>query len=137
MNEFDLTILEADSNFYEGKCISMIVPTTEGLFGIQAHHENMIAALEIGEIKYTLPDGTEYHAAVSGGILKVENNTVLILADSVEDVAEIDEKRALREEEETRQAILEKKSIEEYKIAQARMARIINRLKLKKKYDNL
>lgn len=137
MNEFNLTILEADGVFYEGKCISMIVPTTVGLIGIQAHHENIISALEIGEIKYTMPDGTDVHAAVSGGLLKVENNTVLILSDAVENVNEIDEKRSIREEKEAEEAILEKRSIEEYKVAQARMARAINRLKLKKKYGSL
>lgn len=136
MNEFDLTILEADSKFYSGKCISLIVPTTEGLWGIQALHENMIAAMVIGEMKFTLPDGTEKHAAVSGGIIKVEDNSVLILADAVEDVEEIDEKRSMKEELEAQEAMIEKRSIEEYKVAQARMARAINRLKIKKKYGS-
>ncbi len=136
MKEFDLKILEADSKFYDGKCVSLIVPTTEGLYGIQANHENMIAALVIGEIKYTLPDGSENYASVSNGLMKVENNSVLLLVESVESPDEIDENRSLEEEKQSRAELLEKKSLEEYKIAQARMARAINRLKIKKKYGS-
>ena len=51
MTEFKLKILEADSTFYDGNCISIIVPTSEGAYGIQANHENMIAAIIPGEIK--------------------------------------------------------------------------------------
>ena len=57
MNEFNLHIIEADSDFYNGKCISLVIPTTEGMYGIQANHESMVAAVAIGVVKYTLPDG--------------------------------------------------------------------------------
>lgn len=136
MQEFDLKILEADSTFYDGKCVSLVVPTTEGLYGIQAHHENLVAALVIGEIKYTLSDGTVHYASNSAGLVKVEENEVLVLVESVEAAEQIDEVRALEEERESREAMLEKKSIEEYRIAQARMARAINRIKVKMKYGS-
>ena len=136
MREFDLHILEADSVFYEGKCISLVVPTTEGLYGVQAGHENLIAAIVIGTVKYTLPDGSEHYAAISGGLLKVEDNDVLILAESCEHPEEIDENRLRKEREQAEEEIQSKRSLEEYEIAQARMARAINRLKVKKKYGS-
>lgn len=135
MTEFTLKILEADGCFYDGQCVSLVVPTSEGSLGIQAHHENMIAAVVPGIIKYTMPDGERLHAAIAGGFLKVEDNEVLILAEAAEKPEEIDEKRMLREIETAREEMLQKKSIEEYKIAQARMARAINRLKVKNKYN--
>ena len=94
MNEFNLHIIEADKDFFEGKCVSLVIPTTEGMYGIQAMHENLVAAIDIGVIKYTLPDGTRCHAAVSNGMVKVENNNVLILVESCEDPDDIDEETA-------------------------------------------
>lgn len=134
MTEFTLHILEADGVFYDGNCISLVIPTTEGLYGIQAHHENMISALVTGTVKYTTPDGEEHYAAISKGMLKVEDNDVLVLTESAEHSEEIDENRAREEAEKALEEMQEKRSLEEYQIAQARMARAINRLKVKQKY---
>lgn len=134
MTEFMLHILEADGPFYNGSCVSIVVPTTEGLYGIQAKHENMIAAITTGTVKYTTPDGEEHYAAVAGGLIKVEDNDVLLLTESAEHSEEIDENRARKEAEAALEEMKEKKNLEEYKIAQARMARAINRLKVKQKY---
>lgn len=134
MTEFTLHILEADGVFYDGKCISLVIPTTEGLYGIMANHENMISALVTGMVKYTTPDGEEHYAAISKGLLKVEDNEVLVLTESAEHSEEIDENRARAEAELALEEMKERKSLEEYQIAQARMARAINRLKIKQKY---
>lgn len=136
MTEFTLHILEADGTFFDGKCISLVIPTTEGLYGIQANHENLISAIVTGMVKYTTPDGEEHYAAVSTGLIKVEDNDVLILTESAEHSEEIDESRAKQEAEAALEEMNERKSIEEYKIAQARMARAINRLKIKQKYGS-
>ena len=137
MNVFTLVILAAEKMFYEGECVSLVVPTTQGQYGIQAMHSNMIAAIVPGMMKYTTPDGEETIAAVSEGIVKVENNHALLLLDTVERPEEIDENRAKRAAEEAEEAILQKKSIQDYQAAQAKMARAINRLRVKKHDHNL
>ncbi len=135
MNSFSLLILAAEKSFYDGECISLVIPTTQGLYGIQAMHSNMIAAIVPGMLKYTLPDGTQKVAAVSEGLIKVENNQVMLLVDTCERPEEIDENRAKRSKEEAMEAMLQKKSIQDYHSAQAKMARAINRLRVKK-YDS-
>ena len=77
----------------------------------------------------------EQTAAVSRGFLKVENNHVLLLADTIERPEEIDANRARREAEEAQAAMLQKASIQSYHAAQARLARAINRLKVKGSID--
>lgn len=134
MTEFKLRILEADNTFYDGNCISIIVPTSEGLYGIQANHENMIAAIVPGEIKFTLPDNEVITAAITNGFLRMEDNELLILAEAAETPEEIDERHNLEEIQLAREELLSKQSVEEYRIAQARMARAINRLKVKSKF---
>lgn len=134
MNEFNLHIIEADKDFFEGKCVSLVIPTTEGMYGIQAMHENLVAAIDIGVIKYTLPDGTRCHAAVSNGMVKVENNNVLILVESCEDPDDIDEERARREEEHAKDVLAGKTDRINYRAAKGMLARAANRLKIKKRY---
>ncbi len=134
MNVFTLIILAAEKPFYQGECVSLVIPTTQGQYGIQANHSNMIAAIVPGMLKFTLPDGTQKVAASSEGLVKVENNQVLLLVDTCERPEEIDENRAMRSKEQAKEAILQKKSIQDYHMAQAKMARAINRLRVKK-YD--
>lgn len=136
MNTFKLSVLAAERIFYEGECVSLVIPISQGRYGIQAMHSNMIAAIVPGVLKVTMPDGSESVAAVSGGIVKVENNQVLLLVDTIERPEEIDENRARRAAEQAKEAILQKRSIQDYHAAQVKMARAINRLRVKK-YENI
>lgn len=131
MNAFALTVLAAEKPFYEGECVSLVIPTTDGQYGIQAKHSNMIAAIVPGMLKILAPNGEEIVAAVSEGLVKVENHQVLLLVDTAERPEEIDLNRAKRSAEEAQEAILQKKSIQDYHAAQAKMARAISRLKTK------
>ena len=133
-NTFRLRVLASDKPFYEGECISLTVPTLEGQRQFLAHHSNMIAALVPGVLHGTFPDSPPQTAAVSGGLLKVEDNEILVLVDTAERPEEIDANRAKRAEAQAREAILQKRSIQEYRAAQSTLARAINRLKVRQNY---
>ena len=134
MSTFHVDILAADKPFYQGDCESLRVPTSGGQYGILAGHRNMIAAIVPGTLHFRDGNGTEQVAAVSEGMMKVENGKVLLLIDSMERPEEIDANRARREAEEAREAILQKESIQSYYTAQARMTRALNRLKVKEQF---
>lgn len=93
MSTFQVSILAADRDFYEGPCESLVIPTLQGQYGILAHHRNLIAAVVPGTLHYKVPDKPEQIAAVSAGLIKVENNEVLILVDSAERPEDIDVNR--------------------------------------------
>ena len=131
MDTFQVHILAADKNFYEGPCVSMTIPTNDGELGILAHHSNMIAAIQPGTLRYQVPEEEPCRAAISAGMVKVEQNDVLVLVDSVERPEEIDAARAQRELDEAREILLQKRSRQEHKIAEATMARALNRLRVK------
>ena len=137
MNEFALHILAAERNFYEGPCLSLVVPITDGSYGIQSHHKNMVAAIVPGILEYTLPNEERVVTCVSQGILIVADNDVRVLVDTIETPDEIDENRAKAAADEAKEALLQKKSIQEYKSAQMRIAREMNRLKLKGRNNQL
>lgn len=137
MDTFKLVVLASDKPFYEGECESLEVPTADGQYGVLAHHMNQIAAIVPGMLKYRAPGETDFKiAAVSQGLIKIEDNEVLILADTAERPEEIDINRAKRDAAEAQEAILQKKSIQDYQSAQAKMARAINRLRVKESRYN-
>ena len=136
MKSFPARILKADGPFYLGALESLVVPTTDGLLGIQAGHNDMIAAIATGIMTYRSPEGRDREAAISRGMLKVENGEVLILAISIERPEEIDLNRAKREEDAAKEAMLQKESIQQYQLAELRLARTINRLKVKRRDMN-
>lgn len=131
MDCFQVHILAADKTFYEGPCVSLTISTSDGQQGIWAHHSNMIAAIQPGTLRYQLPGQPSQIAAVSQGMLKVEDNEVLVLVDSAERPEEIDAARAKREADQAREALLQKKSRQEYQLAQGNLARALNRLRVK------
>lgn len=135
MKTFQVHILAADCVFYEGTCESLVVPTQQGQYGILAGHCNTIAAIVPGTLSYRIPGQEKRTAAVSSGLIKIEDQEVLILVDSAERPEDIDENRAKREAEEAKEVLLQKRSIQEYRSARASLARAINRLLVRERYD--
>ena len=131
MEPFQVHILAADQTFYEGPCVSLTIPASDGELGILAHHSPMIAAVKPGTLRYQVPGEEPRLAAISPGMVKVENNDVLVLVDSAERPEDIDVVRAQREIDEAKEALLQKKSRQEHQIAQATLARALNRLRVK------
>ncbi len=131
MESFQARILAADRIFYEGPCLSMTVPTSDGELGILARHASMIAAVRPGTLRFQPPEQPVQAAAISPGMVKVEGNEVLVLVDSIERPEEIDAARAQREADEAREALLQKRSRQEHQVAQAALARALNRLRVK------
>ncbi len=137
MSQFYVRILAADCPFYEGECESLIVPTVAGQYGILANHSNTISAIVPGTLSYRVPgEGRFRLAAVSFGMVKVENNDVLVLVDTAERPEDIDANRAQREADQAREEMLQKHSMMEYRTAQATLARAVNRLRVKRYYED-
>lgn len=131
---FPVQFLAADHPFFEGECVSLVLPTITGMYGIMAHHRNMITAIVPGMMRYQLPGEPEQMAAVASGMVKVENGEVLILVDSAERPEEIDMNRARREADAAKEAMLQKRSIREYRTAQITLARAAARMKVKRRH---
>lgn len=130
MKSFKIHILEADNTFYEGECESLMVPTSNGQYGVLAGHSNTITAIVPGIMTYRTPGGEDLLASVSAGLLKIENNDVLVLVDAAERPEDIDANRARRLADAAKEAMLQKKSILEYRTAQTNLSRAIAQLRL-------
>ena len=136
MTPFHARILASDTSFFDGSCEFMTVPCTDGAMGILAHHSNMIAAVVPGELRFQPVDGPLRTAAVSAGLVKVEAGDVMLLVSTAERPEDIDVNRARRAEDAAKEALLQKKSMQEHRNAEAQLARAISRLRTKEHWNS-
>ena len=108
----------------------VVVPGSQGYFGVLPRHAPLLATLGIGEVTYRI-GRDEHHVAVAGGFAEVRNDKVIILADSAETPADIDRARAERAKERA-EARLSGRNQEEidYARAAAALARALTRLQV-------
>jgi F-type H+-transporting ATPase subunit epsilon len=128
MNTFKLKVITPEKVFFEGDIAQLTVKTTEGNEGFLAHHINYCAILPSGEMKITFPDNSSRSGAVSSGVLKFSDNTATILASACEWSDEIDLEWAKRSEEDARKKLQEHTSDQEFKYADLKLKRALNRL---------
>ena len=131
MKTFWLKVIASDRVAYNGRCQKVIVPAADGgQMGILADHENMVIAIEVGEAKMQLEDGTWETLAVGTGFLEVVNNRVTMLVQTAEKPEEIDARRAEERREVMEEKLRQKQIIQEYYHTKASLARAMNRLKV-------
>jgi F-type H+-transporting ATPase subunit epsilon len=108
----------------------IVVPGSQGYFGVLSGHAPLLATLGIGVLTYRI-GRDEYPVAVAGGFTEVRNDKVIILADSAETPADIDRARAERARERA-EARLSGRNQEEidYARAAAALARALTRLQV-------
>jgi len=91
---FKIEIVTPERIVISKDIVSLIVPGMEGSLGILADHAPLMVELGIGEITLRDPEGKIERMATSGGFMEVSNNSVRILADTLEKADEIDVARA-------------------------------------------
>ena len=128
-NLFELRILTATREFYNGKCSDIVFYDKDGRREIMANHENMVIAVEEGEIRFKKENENDWTRAVSGkGFVEIVNNRVIFLLETAEYPEEIDVARAQRAKERAEEQIRQHKSQREYYHVRASLSRALLRL---------
>lgn len=128
-NTFSLKVIACDRVFFDGRCIQVILPLEDGKKAVQAHHENMVFAVEIGEIQIQKEDGEWIYGVTGTGFAQVMNNRTMVIVDTCEYPEEIDIYRAREAKERAEEQLRQKQSIQEYHRSKASLARAMSRLK--------
>ena len=128
-NTFYLKIISANRVFFSGRCRSLIVPEYDGQKEILAHHEDMVIAIDEGEMRFQ-PEGTDNweYAVVGMGFVEIVNNRVTLLVETAERPEEIDVARAREAKERAEEQMRQKQSIREYYHSRASLSRAMARL---------
>ena len=109
----------------------VVVPGSEGYFGVLPGHAPLLATLGTGELTYRV-GRDEYHVALSCGFAEVRNDKIIILADVAETPADIDRARAERARDRAEARLAGRAGQEEvdYTRAMAALARALTRLQV-------
>jgi F-type H+-transporting ATPase subunit epsilon len=127
---FHLRMFTLEKRVYEGSVISLIAPGVDGYFGVLAHHAPLIAALKPGTLNLKDEQGKERIYAVSGGFLEVSANSVVLLADAIEEAGDIDLHRAEEAKERAARRLGSGLPDIDALRAQAAMSRALNRIRV-------
>jgi F-type H+-transporting ATPase subunit epsilon len=108
----------------------VVIPGSQGYFGVLPGHAPLLATLGIGELTYR-NGREERHVAVAGGFAEVRNDKVIVLADAAELPGEIDRARAERARDRAEQRLSGRSQDEiDYTRAAAALARALIRLQV-------
>ncbi len=134
MAELNLEIVTPDKPIFNEVVESITVPGTMGNFQILKNHAPLISTFDVGVV--TVKSGSEpAYFSTSGGTVEVNDNKVLVLADSIEPIEQIDLDRAEKAKERAEEHLKKKKeeNVSEERAAAA-LKRAINRISVKEKY---
>ncbi len=76
-----LEIITPDKKLFSGEVKSIVLPGTDGKFGILNHHAPIISSLKKGTVKVTDTVEKTQNFEIKGGVVEMLNNQVIILAE--------------------------------------------------------
>ena len=78
----NLQIITPDKKVFEGEVKLVQVPGSKGSFQILRNHAPIISTLEPGDVKIIDEEDKTSFISISGGVIEVKNNKIIILAES-------------------------------------------------------
>lgn len=129
-NTFKLTIVSPDGKKLVDDATICNVVTTNGTLGIMAHHLPLVGIIEISHLVYR-NDNETHEFAISGGVLNVKDDEVIILAESFETPEEIDFKRAEEAKARAEKYLKSKDPNVDMRRAELALKRALNRINFK------
>ncbi len=128
---FPLEILTPTGRYFEGNVYFLNVRSEDFNLGILPSHSPLISTLAISMMRIQF-DNFEFSYAISGGVIKVSKDKVVVLVNSIEREDEIDEERAKAALQRAKDRIENKSPDAAIDEARARKAylRAVNRLNI-------
>ncbi len=106
------------------------VVTTSGAMGILPKHLPLVAVLEISHLNYR-NEGKIYEYSISGGVMNVKKDEVLLLLEAFESKEEIDFSRADESRKRAEERLALKGPNIDIRRAEISLKRALNRLSMK------
>jgi F-type H+-transporting ATPase subunit epsilon len=131
---FKLEILTPERVFFSEDVEMIVLRTPHGDMGILAGHMSVVTAVAVGVCRIKKENAEFVEAVLTEGFMEVDQEKVIIIADSAEWPHEIDTNRAEAARQRAEERLAIKKSEEEYARSQAALARAMARLKATGQY---
>jgi len=128
-------VVTQDRLLFEGPADIVLAPGVQGELGILPNHAPLLTSLDLGVLRLRY-HGQETAFTISGGVMEVRPDVVIVLADVGESVEDIDQERAEKARARAEELLkrVEGKSPEEYLAAEAALRRSKLRLEAVRRY---
>ena len=130
---FKLEIITPTKVIFTGDAFSFTAPGSMGGFQVLFNHAPMLAEIGVGAVKFKESSGNEMFFATSGGFVDVLNNHVIVLAETVERIDEIDRTRAEAARDRAKLKLAEKLTENESVETKSALDRALNRIRVAEK----
>lgn len=87
MDKLHLEIVTPHGQIFSGDVSSVVLPGSDGEFGVMPHHASLVSLLKAGIVDIETLDKKHDVVAISWGYAKIDENKVTILADGAVYVA--------------------------------------------------
>ena len=77
----EIEIITPEKELFKGEASSVKLPGTDGGFEILNNHAPIISTLRKGEIKVTTTNKDTKNFNINGGVIEMQNNKIIVLAD--------------------------------------------------------
>ena len=134
---FDLSIVTPDGEGYRESVDAVVLPGSDGDFGVLPRHERFLTTLRIGTLEVRSRDGDRLYAAIANGFADVRGDEVTVMVESCEFAHEIDVARAELARDRAEQGLAEQGDIHEKRLEQyaAAIERARNRLAVRRRSE--
>ena len=78
-----IEIVTPDKKIFDGEIKSVTVPGKKGSFQVLKDHAPIVSTLDSGTVRMVDQDNNEVTYEISGGVIEVKANKIILLADSV------------------------------------------------------
>jgi F-type H+-transporting ATPase subunit epsilon len=132
--EITLEVVTPEKMVFSGKVDEVLIPGSEGEFGVLRGHEPFLTFVNIGEL-YFLADGKKAHYAVNTGYAEVTGSKVTVLIETAERADAIDKDRANKAKEKATAGLAQlTKEHDDYEKMRLALVRAINRISVAEKF---
>lgn len=119
-----LTVVTPEGQAFDAEVEQVVLPGSEGDFGVLAEHERFLTALKPGAVEIKSADGSQW-AAVSDGFADVSSESVTVLVSRCELSSDLDAAAISKEVDELESALAsadeEARGEIEFQLASARV----------------
>lgn len=128
MSTIRVQIVSAEKNLFDGEATMVVATAAYGEMGILPGHAPLLADLSPGQIRLHMADKTEMVFYVSGGVIEVQPNLIIILADTAERAENVSEAAAAAAKERAEKLLSDQSSDIDYAAVRAELAQAVAQL---------
>lgn len=125
--KLNLEIICPYGDFYNGQVDRLDIRTALGNMGVMAGHIPLVGVVEISHL--VIHEGSKkIKAAIHGGVIYIEKDKTLVIANSIEEFGKIDLERAKQSKERAEKLLQIRHEDTDFARAELSLKRAINRL---------